>query len=190
MPIILASASPRRREILTNLGLSFQIQASQVEEKFLEDMEPGVLAQETALAKARDVAKNFNSGLVIGADTIVVLNDQILGKPASVEEAQAMLQALNGKEHLVISGLAVVDVQEQEETAIHEITKVWFRQLDDEEIQNYVATGEPMDKAGAYGIQDKGSLLVAKIEGCYFNVVGLPLSRLYLLLKQKGIKML
>lgn len=189
MQLILASASPRRREILANLGVPFKIQISQVEEQMQTDLSPERLAEELALLKARNVAKDLASGLVLGADTIVVLDDKVLGKPASKEEAGKMLSLLSGRQHQVISGLALVDANTGKEKSSHEITTVWFRQLDTKEIDSYVATGEPMDKAGAYGIQGKGSLFVRKIEGCYFNVVGLPLTSLYVLLKEQGINL-
>ena len=124
------------------------------------------------------MAEKVEDGLVIGADTVVVLGDEILGKPASREEAEEMLACLSGRTHRVVTGLAVVDAGSKRFVLSHETTEVTFRRLTRAEIASYVASGEPMDKAGAYGIQALGSLLVEAIRGCYFNVVGLPLARL------------
>lgn len=189
MQLILASGSPRRKELLEILGLPFKVAVSQAEEEIHRDMTPEQLAMELALLKAQDVARQYQSGLVIGADTIVVLDNQILGKPATKAEARQMLSLFSGGSHQVITGLAVVDAGTGTKQVSHETTKVWFRSLEAKEIDWYVETGEPMDKAGAYGIQGKGSILVDKIEGCYFNVVGLPLTRLYLMLKEMGVSL-
>lgn len=187
MRLILASASPRRKALLETLGIPFEIQVSQAEERINEAWSPEEVARQLALLKAESVAGGLTDALVIGADTIVVLGGQILGKPGSKEEAKEMLQKLSNCRHEVITGLALVDTVNGTTNLCHETTSVWFRRLDDQEIDWYIATGEPMDKAGAYGIQGKGAVLVERIEGCYFNVVGLPLTRLYLLLKNKGM---
>ncbi len=185
--IYLASASPRRVELLTLLGIEFEQRISNVEEQNLGGFEPGRLAEELSLAKARAVAKEVNCGLVIGADTIVVFQGEILGKPLEPEEAVAMLRLLSGSEHIVISGVAVIDAASGRETVAHETTEVTFRSLTDKEIFSYVNTGEPMDKAGAYGIQGIGGILVRGICGCYNNVVGLPLTLLTQLLEEMGL---
>lgn len=189
MQLILASGSPRRKELLGILGIPFEVAVSHAKEVIHEDMLPEKSAEQLALIKAKDVAQKYRSGLVIGADTIVVLENQILGKPATKEEARQMLSLLSGSSHQVITGLALVDAGTGDEQVCSEITRVWFRPLEAREIEWYVETGEPMDKAGAYGIQGKGSILVDKIDGCYFNVVGLPLTRLYLMLKEKGVSL-
>jgi septum formation protein len=189
LQLILASGSPRRKELLEILGFPFEVVVSRSEEVIHEDMPPEKLAGQLALGKALDVAQKYQSGLVIGADTIVVLENQILGKPATKEEARQKLSLLSGSSNQVITGLAVVDAGSGEKQVAYETTKVWFRHLEAKEIEWYVETGEPMDKAGAYGIQGKGSILVDKIEGCYFNVVGLPLTRLYLMLKEMGVSL-
>jgi len=186
MQLILASASPRRRQLLAQLNLNFTVLVSSQEEKVDGEQDPVLLAERLALAKAREVATGLPEGLVIGADTIVVLGERILGKPASKTEAKEMLELLSGREHQVISGLALVKAVTGEYWIAHEITSVWFRVLDADEIASYIASGEPFDKAGAYGIQGLGAVFVEKIEGCYFNVVGLPLARLYLLLREAG----
>lgn len=178
-PIILASASPRRTEILNQLGLDFQVIPSEVSEVIPEkSTAPQELVTKLALHKAFDVARKLERGLVIGADTLVVLEDTIFGKPSGPAEAVKMLSMLDGKIHSVYTGIAIVQVPSGQTEVGYSETKVKFRTLSKEEIQSYVATGEPLDKAGAYGIQGKGGVLVEGIEGCYFNVVGLPLSKL------------
>jgi septum formation protein len=178
-PIILASASPRRFELMNKLGLNFQVVPSDITEvipKFSGF--PGELVAELALHKASDVAGKFKTALVIGADTLVALGNRIFGKPSGPGEAVNMLKALSGKTHSVYSGIAIIQVSTgRTETGFCE-TKVRFKPVSTAEIKSYVATGEPLDKAGAYGIQDKGGVLVEGIEGCYFNIVGLPLSKL------------
>ncbi|MGE5605367.1 MAG: Maf family protein [Bacteroidota bacterium] len=178
-PIILASASPRRIEILNQLGLDFQVIPSEVSEVIPEkSTTPQELVTKLALHKASDVARKVERGLVIGADTLVVLEDIIFGKPSGPAEAVKMLSILNGKFHSVYTGIAMIQVPSGQTEVGYSETKVKFRSLSKEEIQSYAATGEPLDKAGAYGIQGKGGVLVERIEGCYFNVVGLPLSKL------------
>lgn len=189
MKLILASASPRRKELLKILGLNFEIIPSMVEEKII-GKEPTLIATSLAEQKAQDVAKRVEEGIVIGADTIVALEGTILGKPESKEEAVRMLSMLSGKEHHVITGIALIDVVTKKTLVDYELTKVFFRDLTAEEIENYVRTNEGLDKAGAYAIQGIGSILVKGIEGCYFNVVGLPLTKIYLLLQKFGIDIL
>ena len=178
MKIILASASPRRLSLLRNIGLEPEVIASQIDEDSVPGESPEEKARGCALAKASAVAEKVEDGLVIGADTVVVLGDEILGKPASREEAEEMLACLSGRTHRVVTGLAVGDAGSKRFVLGHETTEVTFRRLTRAEIASYVASGEPMDKAGAYGIQALGSLLVEAIRGCYINVVGLPLARL------------
>ncbi len=186
--LILASASPRRAELLHQIGLKFEIIASQAVEA---PPEPSVLPEQyvagLAYQKAAWVAKSLQNGMVIGADTVVVANQTILGKPIDPAEAITMLTMLQGKEHSVFTGVAVIDVASGRNQVFSEETRVLFRNLSSAEIQAYVATREPLDKAGAYGIQGKGALLVEKINGCYFNVVGLPISRLATTLVDFGI---
>ncbi|NLC76802.1 MAG: septum formation inhibitor Maf [Clostridia bacterium] len=190
LQLVLASASPRRRELLERLGIPFKVSVSKAEENIDRgNLTPEQLARELALLKAKDVARTLEDGLVIGADTIVVLDDEILGKPKSREEAGRMLHLLSGRSHQVITGLALVEAGGGRVQLTSEVTTVWFRRLDPGEVEWYLDTGEPMDKAGAYGIQGKGSILVDRIEGCYFNVVGLPLTRLYLMLKERGYRL-
>ena len=180
--IILASASPRRKELLEKLDLDFSVCPADIDESLLPDEDAAMYPLRTAVQKAMAVAKTAEDALIIAADTVVDVDDDILGKPRDEAEAKAMLQRLSGREHIVITGIGVVDTVSGRTLSATEQTIVYFHPLRDEEIDAYIATGECMDKAGSYGIQGKGSLLVRKIDGDYFNVMGLPLSRLYRLL--------
>ncbi|SDF21150.1 Maf family protein [Sporolituus thermophilus] len=189
MGIILASASPRRQELLRQVGCQFEIVVSDVIEDNGQHVPPAELAVTQAKAKALDVAARVSSDqVVIGADTIVVLEGQVYGKPADADDARRMLTDLSGKEHHVITGVAVV--KGQNIWTDFAVTSVRIRNLSAVEIERYIATGEPMDKAGAYAIQGKGALLVEGISGCYANVVGLPLVTLAGLLKKAGVELL
>lgn len=191
MEIVLASASPRRSMLLQQIGLDFTIVPSQIEENAKDVHQPLVWVQEIALAKAQNVANNVKDSLVIGADTIVLNNKLILGKPANEKEAREMLRSLSGKTHQVITGIAIIDSNNLDNFLSEvEITQVTFRKISEEEIEAYLQTGEPFDKAGAYGIQGLGAVFVEGIQGCYFNVVGLPLNRLAQGLKNFGVEVL
>ncbi len=184
--IILASGSPRRREIMTELKIPFRVVVSDAEEHIEENCPPYLAVEQLSLLKAADVAKSQSkNALVIGADTVVVLDGEILTKPADAADAERMLRALSGREHSVLTGISVVRCRDGKAVSVCEETKVRFRALSDEEIKLYVATGEPLDKAGAYGIQGFGSLFTEKIDGDYFNVVGLPVCRLAKLLAEE-----
>ena len=189
MELILASASPRRAALLRQAGIPHRIilGGPQGEER-PGLLGPGDTAVFLALQKARCVALSLREGLVLGADTLVCHRGKILGKPADRDEAWRMLRFLSGEVHSVITGLALVDACTDEYESCFTETRVWMRALEDELIDAYVATGEPMDKAGAYAIQGKAAVFVEKIEGCYFNVVGLPLYQLSLLLSRMDIK--
>ncbi len=191
MRLVLASASPRRAEILRNAGIPFETHAAVLD----ESRRPGELradyVRRLALAKARAAAsaqRDSTDCLFIGADTVVVAADDILGKPESPEDARRMLHLLSGAVHEVHTGLAIVRRPGAMEGIVEEITSVTFARLSDEEIEWYIATSEPFDKAGAYGIQGIGGRYVTRIEGCYFNVMGLPLARLWPLLREFGWK--
>ena len=173
MPIVLASASPRRSQLLRDLGVPFTISPSDASEPppTPEDgTNPGAYVEKLAHLKA---LSDEEEAIVIAADTVVVIDDEILGKPQNVEQAKQMLQRLRGQTHQVFTGICVR--QGRREILTHEATRVSFGQFPDEFIDQYIATGEPMDKAGAYAAQGRGSLLIERIEGDYFNVVGLPL---------------
>jgi len=179
-PIILASGSPRRAHLLSVLGLPFTVRESGVEETIDERHSPEEIARNLAFRKASTVASQLTSGIVIGADTIVVLGGKILGKPETEEEAVGMLLALSGKTHTVFTGFALVDAESKKSYISFERTEVTFRALRRDEIERYVAAGSPMDKAGAYGIQDDyGAVFVEKIDGCFYNVVGFPISKFH-----------
>ena len=188
-PLVLASASPRRRELLQQIGLEFQVIPSSADEKELPGETPEELVTRLSLEKAGEVArrKEVDGRWFIGSDTVVLCDDTILGKPRNSVHATEMLRMLAGREHQVLSGYAVIDRQTGKQRSEAVSTRVWFRQLTDVEIARYIATGEPMDKAGAYAIQGFGVCFVARIEGSYTNVVGLPLCRLTTAMKELGI---
>jgi len=190
LPIYLASASPRRERLLNQLGIPFSILVRPVEESLSEGLSFGRQTEVLAERKAKAAAREVSEGLVIGADTIVVCRGRILGKPAGAEDAEKMLSFLQGKEHDVYTGLAVLQKPSLRMVTAHERTKVKFKPLTPEQIRRYVATGEPLDKAGAYAIQGLGAVLIESIEGCYFNVIGLPLALLAEILLEFGVDVL
>ena len=179
-PLILASQSPRRKYLLKQIGMKFRVIPSRAAEVFSSHQSPGENAQRIALEKAIDVATRLRRGIVIGADTIVVLDHHVLGKPKSKDDAKRMLGLLSGREHSVFAGFALKDVESGKYTAGVEETKVRFRKLSEKEIADYVNSGSPMDKAGSYGIQDDfGAVFIERVNGCFYNVVGFPLARFY-----------
>ena len=177
--IILASASPRRKHLLREIGMKFRVDPSSVDESGIPYSSMREFAIKAAFAKAEEVANRSENALVIGADTIVCLGDQILGKPHVPEEARRMLSDLKGRSHSVITGVAVMESGAGNSALDAEETRVFFKDYSQKEMEEYIATGEPLDKAGGYGIQGSGGDLVKKIEGDYFNVVGLPLELLF-----------
>jgi septum formation protein len=182
----LASASPRRAEILKTLGVDFEAVAPNVIEEQLDGEPPSDYVTRAARAKVASVAAAVDSGFVVGADTVVVIDGRPLGKPPTREAAREMLRALSGRWHAVMTGVAVRDVATSREVAEHDKTLVRFRDLTDDEIEDYLATDEPLDKAGAYGIQGRGMLFVEEIAGSYHNVVGLPATLLQRLVRRLG----
>ena len=188
--LILASTSPRRRDLLMQVGLNFEVVPSSVEEEHQDGLSPLEVARTLAREKASDVASRLSSGIVIGADTIVVLEGEILGKPKDPEDAFQILRKLSGRSHDVITALALIDIDSGKMITGEEITRVFFKEMIDQEISAYISTGEPMDKAGAYGIQGRGILFVRRIEGCYTNVVGLPMMKLTEMLSEMGVRIL
>ncbi|GLB58371.1 Maf family protein [Cytobacillus sp. NCCP-133] len=182
--LILASSSPRRKELLENLHLTFEVSSSDVDESFDPGLTPEEIVKELAFRKANAVFKQSSDSYVIGSDTVVVKDGQVLGKPASSEEAFSMLKSLSGTTHSVYTGVAILAPGKQ--VKFYEKTDVVFWELTDEEINSYIGTGEPFDKAGAYGIQGFGGMLVKSISGDYFSVVGLPVSRTVRELRKAG----
>lgn len=187
--IILASESPRRRQLLETLGIAFVCIRPEIAEEIKSGESARQAAERLAKQKADSVEILDKDSLIIAADTVVLCAGKILGKPINEEEAYEMLSLLSGRSHEVISAVCLKKGFNESEVQ-SEITTVFFRKLSQEEILGYIATGEPFDKAGGYGIQGKGSVLVTRIEGCYFNVVGMPLSRLYEMLKKQNIEVL
>ncbi len=180
--VVLASGSPRRYELLKGLGLNFKVVPSDAPEDHSLESDFQAIVKKNARNKGMAVAQKHPESLIISADTIVVLGRQIMGKPKTEQEAFRMLQALSGQTHEVYTGLSLI-FKKYERTALDAVcTKVRFRPLSEEEIWAYINTGEPFDKAGGYGIQGQGALLVDGINGCYYNVVGLPLARLFTML--------
>lgn len=188
--IILASASPRRKEILEATGLKFSIDAGDYEEDMTLGLEPPQLARFLSSEKAKNIAAKYKNALVIAADTFIVFKGSLMGKPHTREEARRMLTLLNGKAHSVITGFTIIDTNTKKKLSRSVETKVYFRKMTAQEIEAYVKTGEPLDKAGAYAIQGIGAVIIKKIEGDYFNVVGLPLSSLTGALKKFGVSVL
>ncbi len=182
--LILASSSPRRKLLLRQVGLRFTIKPSLHEERFRRKQSPSQNVSRIALEKADTVARVQHHGIVVAADTVVVVGRKVLGKPKSKRDARRMLSLLSGKSHNVYTGFALIDSSTGRRHAETVKTKVWFRRLSKEEIHAYVESGIPMDKAGAYGIQDDyGAVFVEKVNGCFYNVVGLPLARFHVALE-------
>ena len=185
MRLILASASPRRRDLLRNAGFDFEVRPGQI----VEEIQPGELPEDFARRAAQEkalqiAASSPRGGLVLGADTVVVIGGQTLGKPSDPQDAARMLRLLSGRTHQVHTGICLVRAPDRVEALKHETTLVTFRELDEEEIRQYVESGEPSDKAGAYAIQGLASRFVTRISGCYSNVVGLPVAAVYEILKK------
>jgi len=178
-PIILASNSPRRKSLLELIDLPFKVVAGSVHEDFNIDLSPIEFAKHYAQLKALDVVKRYPDSLVIGADTIVVLEGEIIGKPLDEADSKLMLKKLSGRTHIVITGVSLVWQEKNIVDTFFEETKVTFQELTNEQIQYYVDNYHPLDKAGSYGIQDWFAVCVKKIDGCFYNVMGMPLSKFY-----------
>jgi septum formation protein len=221
--LILASSSPRRKELLQGLNLNFKTHPSMEDESVPADTKPKEMVEMLALRKAKSVSSHYDKGLIIGSDTIVVFGDEVLGKPQDEKDAYSMLAKLQGKQHMVFTGVSIVAAssghaigEPNDQTGTpdniiylgntgqyrilsesangdpeimvgHTVSKVTFRPLNESEIKRYIETREPMDKAGAYGVQGMGAVLIEKIEGDFYSVMGLPLNILYLMLRKFGI---
>jgi septum formation protein len=183
--IILASQSPRRRDLLTLIGIPHEVLPADVDEALLPGEDPAVHAERLARAKAQELAQHHPDAVVVGSDTIVVIDDVVLGKPRDVAEARVMLRRLSGRSHTVMTAVAVA--RDGRTVSAVELVGVTFRMLSDADIDAYIATGEPMDKAGAYGIQGFGAVIVERVDGDYFAVMGLALGRLVRLLREVGV---
>lgn len=188
MELILASASPRRKELLEQIGLSFRIIPAKGEEKITKKL-PHEVVMELSAQKAMEVAKlQTEDCLVLGADTIVAVGEEILGKPKDEQDALRMLMLLQGRKHEVYTGVTLYETGRKKINTFYEKTEVYMYPMTEEELVEYIKTGEPMDKAGAYGIQGIGAKLIQKIHGDYNNVVGLPVARIYQEIKGKSIE--
>ncbi|MBT5022324.1 septum formation inhibitor Maf [Candidatus Woesearchaeota archaeon] len=185
--IILASTSPRRKGLLQQIGLEFKIVPSNYEEDMTLDLLPHKLAMVLARGKAVDVADRLKSGIVIGVDTFIVLGKHRIGKPHTADVAKKTLRKISGKVLKIYSGVAIIDASTGKELVDYELTKVKMRKMSKKDIEQYVATGEPLDKAGAFAIQGRGAVFVEKLEGCNSNVIGLPLHKLVQMLNKFGI---
>ncbi|MGI6421050.1 MAG: Maf family protein [Syntrophomonadaceae bacterium] len=188
--IILASSSPRRKQLLEQLGISFDCCPARIDEDLGTEETAREAVRRIALNKAEKASEMVRNSIIIAADTMVVCNGEVLGKPDNARDAFNKLYKLKGREHEVITAVCVMDTENGQCEVQDEITRVYFRDISDEEIRAYIRTEEPMDKAGAYGIQGMGAVFVDRIEGCYFNVVGLPLKHLYSMLQRQGVKLL
>jgi septum formation protein len=192
MKLILASASPRRAEILRNAGIDFEIRAADIDETRHTDETPGDYVRRLALAKAQAVSNRLRdqngktASLILGVDTTVAVGKDVLGKPATLDDARRMLRRLSGQIHRVHTGVALLKVPGTDQRVVEEVTRVRFASLKKTEIEDYIATGEPFDKAGGYAIQGVGGRYITGIVGCYFNVMGLPLALLWSLLTELG----
>jgi len=178
-PIILASGSPRRKQLLEQIDLEFEVVPSQIYEDFSLNLSPTDFVEYYAQEKAKDVANSYPDKWVIGADTIVVFESHILGKPKNEKDSFQMLKQLSGKTHQVITGVSIQNIKQDISDSFHERTNVTFNTLSDNIINYYIETYEPFDKAGSYGIQDWFSVCVNRIDGCFYNVMGFPLSSFY-----------
>ena len=183
MDIILASASPRRKTILSQIGIRFTIMKSNTVEDFSLNLPPEAFCEHWAREKAKDIAKNHPNSLIIGADTIVVLDKRILGKPQNREQSISMLKSLSGRTHEVLTGVSFIHLDSNYDITFNESTLVSFDTLTNNDILNYIDTYNPYDKAGSYGIQDRFSIHINKITGCYYNVMGFPISKFHRKLK-------
>ena len=175
-PLVLASSSPRRKDLLNQIGMNFIVVPSNVDENFNLSLPPNAFTEHWAREKAKHIAKRYPDNIVLGADTVVILENKILGKPKDTEESFNMLSSLSGKTHEVITGLSIIYKKQNIDITFNQKTYVSIKTLSNDKIYDYMNTYNPFDKAGSYGIQDGFSVYINKIEGCFFNVMGLPLS--------------
>jgi septum formation protein len=185
--IVLASKSPRRKCLLEQIGLKFDIHESDYEEDMQALSDPHELVKFLALNKARDVAKHYDDAIIIGADTFVIFKDKFIGKPKNEQDAREVLRNFSGKEHEVVTGFAIIDTRNN--VIINDVgmASVKFRDLSEAEIDNYIATGEPMTRAGSYGLMERAAILIESINGDFYSVIGLPLNKVYVNLLKMGV---
>ena len=186
--IILASKSKARQKLLKEIGLDFTVSVSKAKEKRRIKTTCADLVVENALMKAHDVAKKFRTGIVISADTVVLVGKKIIGKPRNIKDASRTLKVLSRKPQWVYTGIAVIDIGKEKTYTSYDKTKVYMYRLSDSEIKNYFKRVSPLDKAGSFDIQGFGSCFIDRIEGCYYNVVGLPMAKLAKILKKTGME--
>jgi len=182
--IVLASQSPRRIELLRRIIPDFEVKGSNIDETNNGSSAPEMLVEQLSRRKAENVALQIEHGVVIGADSVVVLDGKILGKPRDNFDCYTMLSSLSGRVHQVYTGFTIIKIPQNSRITDHGVTDVKFRTLENREIEQYIESGQPFDKAGAYGIQDDGAVFVESITGCYYNVVGLPITKIFLALKK------
>jgi len=188
--IILASKSPRRKSLLEQIGLRFDTRESKYEEDMEKYSDPYKLVKYLALKKAEDVARHYKNAIIIGADTVVIVKNKIVGKPKDAKEAKNILEDVSGKKYTVLSGYAVIDTKNKK--AINGVgeAKVEFKKLSNKEIDSYISTGEPFDKAGGFGIQNVAAVFIEGVQGDFYSIVGLPLNKIYEALKRMGVDVL
>ena len=188
--IVLASRSPRRKQMLDQIGLQFEIRESEYEEDMSAKSDPYELVKFLALNKARDVAKHYDDTIIIGADTVVVLDNEVIGKPKDREEIRGLLRKFSGREHKVISGFAVIDTKNNIEVNDFGEASLLFRDLTDEEIDDYINCGDPIDVAGGYNMFAKAPVFLESIRGDFYSIIGLPLNKIFVELRKLGVKVL
>jgi len=186
--IILASQSPRRKQLLEQLGLEFEIRKSEYEEDMAAMENPYELAKFLALGKAQDVAKHYKDAIAIGADTFVMFQGKFIGKPKNEKDAKETLRKFSGIEHEIVTGFAIIDTKSGRIVNDYGEARVRFRNLTDEEINDYVATGEPLGMAGSYGLMNKAAGLIDSIDGDFYSIIGLPLNKIFVELRKMGVK--
>ncbi|MDD3006606.1 MAG: Maf family protein [Candidatus Pacebacteria bacterium] len=188
--IILASGSEARKKLLEKIKLDFEIQPSNYEEVMTPETPPEELAVELALGKAHNVAAKNTNAVIIAADSFVILDGEYLSKPHSAEEARAMLRKISGKKQSFVTGMAIIDTDSDKTFTDFEISEIWIKEISDNEIENYIKTGEPFSKAGGYAIQEIGSVFIEKVHGSYTSIVGLPIDKVYKILTELGVKVI
>ena len=185
--IVLASRSPRRKNLLKQIGLEFEIRESKYDEDMTAMDDPRKLVKFLALKKGEEVARHYKDAIIISGDTFVIFNNKFIGKPKNKEEAKKVLKNFSNKTHSIVSGFALIDAKTKKVINDYGEAKVKFRDLSEAEIDNYIATGEPFDMAGSYGLMNRAAVLIKGVEGDFYSVIGLPLNKVYLALKELGV---